>query len=255
MSTELANAFAEDHHEKYAEVLDAWANTAAGHEVTDKMVVKWGADLHEALADDLIEALMAKDALALWSGKGITLPSKETLVRYSQIAAKYALQYATRDLLDRLVKSATFNKNNPSEVVTASSNATFVWTANQYTNTSSNSTGLIAAIRPMRPAELSKRSPQTVAQIFDMAKDRFSRTLSGFLTRNQQFTGRRKWITTSKNSRHASLNGEIADFNEKFTFNKENVVGPRPVGGSPAHWSNCSCRLQYETKKGKWIDG
>lgn len=228
MSTELANSFAEDHHEKYAEVLNAWANTAAGHEVTEAMVTKWGADLHEALADDLIEALMAKDALALWSGKGISLPSKETLTRYSQIAAKYALQYATRDLLDRLVKSATYNKENPdTDVVTS-------------------------AIRPMRPSELSKRSPQTVAQVFDMAKDRFSRTLSGFLTRNQQFTGRRRWVTAEKISRHASLNGEIADFNEKFTFNKEKVVGPRPVGGSPAHWSNCSCTLSYELRNGKW---
>jgi len=195
------------------------------------MVAQWGADLHEALAEDIIDALTTKDALAVWSSKGITLPSPEVVKMFSQIAAKYTLQYATRDLLDRLVKSATYNKENPPEET------------------------ITAAIRPMRPTELSKRSPQTVAQIFDMAKDKFSGSLQRFMVKTGQFSGRRRWVTTSKNSRHAALNGNVKDFNEFFSFGKEKVVGPRPVGGSPAHWSNCSCRLQYETKRGKWIDG
>lgn len=254
MSTELANSFAEDHHEKYAEVLDAWASTAAGKEVTDAMVEKWGADLHKALADDLIEALMAKDALALWSGKGVSLPSKETLYRFSQIAAKYALQYSTRDLLNRLVKSATYNKENPAETITASSSSSLIWTGAAYTPTTSSSS-ISFAIRPMRPSELSKRSPQTVAQIFDMAKDKFSGSVQRFMVKTGQFSGRRRWNTHSKDSRHAALNGEIKDFNEFFSFNKEKVVGPRPVGGSPAHWSNCSCTISFETRKGRWIEG
>jgi hypothetical protein len=231
MSTELATMFGEDHHEKYAEVLESWASKAAGKNVTDAMVAQWGADLHEALAEDITDALTAKDALARWSSKGITLPSPEVIKMFSQIAAKYTLQYATRDLLDRLVKSATFDKENPSE------------------------TTITAAIRPMRPSELIKRAPQTLAQVFDMAKDKFNNALTNHMVKTGQFSGRRRWVTTSKNSRHASLNQEVKDFNEFFLFGKEKVVGPRPVGGSPAHWSNCSCRLQYETKKGRWIDG
>lgn len=253
MSSELGMSFGENHHEKYAEVLEAWANTAVGHEITDKMAEKWGADLYEALSEDLIEALMSKEEISEWSSKGVSLPSRETLERFSQIAAKYSLQYATRDLLDRLIKSATFNKENPFEVVTASSSSVFEWTGAAYINTSSTSTTLTAAIRPMRPSELSKRSPQTVAQIFDMAKDKFNSVLSNHMVKTKQFTGRRRWETSGKDSRHASLDHEIKDFNEKFSFNKEKIVGPRPVGGSPAHWSNCSCRLTYETRNGKWV--
>lgn len=231
MSSELAMSFGEDHHEKYAEVLEAWANTAAGEKVTDAMVEKWGADLYEALAEEVIDALMAKDALALWSGKGINLPSRETLKMFSQIAAKYTLQYASRDLLARLVRSATFDKANPSpDVVTA-------------------------AIKPIRPSEMVKRSPLTVAQIFDMAKDKFSNVLSRYLTKNNEFTGRRRWVTVGKNSRHASLNREIKGPDEFFSYQKEKIAAPRPVGGSPTHWSNCSCRLEYETRKGKWVSG
>lgn len=252
MSSELGTIFGENHHEKYAEVLEAWANTAAGEKITDAMAEKWGADLYSALSEDLIEALMSKEEISEWSSKGISLPSNETLQRFSQIAAKYSLQYATRDLLDRLVKSATFDKENPSDIITASSNITITWTGIDFvtTNTSNSFT---AAIRPMRPSELVKRSPQTLAQVFDMAKDKFTHVLGRHLVNTNQFTGRRRWVTSGKDSRHAGLNHEIKDFNEKFTFNKEQIVGPRPVGGSPAHWSNCSCRLEYETKKGKWV--
>lgn len=252
MSSELGMSFGENHHEKYAEVLEAWANTAAGEKITDAMVEKWGSDLYSALSENLIEALMSKDDLSEWSGKGISLPSKETLIMFSQIAAKYSLQYATRDLLDRLIKSATYDKANPSETITASSSATLTWTGTDYSVNTTSST-ITAAIRPMRPSELAKRSPQTLAQIYDMAKDKFTHVLGRHLVNTNQFTGRRRWVTSGKDSRHAGLNHDIKDFNEKFTFNKEQIVGPRPVGGSPAHWSNCSCRLEYETKKGKWV--
>lgn len=231
MSSELAMSFGEEHHEKYAEVLEAWTNTAAGEKVTDAMAEKWGSDLHEALAEDLMEALVAKDDLSGWSGKGITLPSSETLKMFSQIAVKYSLQYASRDLLDRLVKSSTFDKENPS------------------------SDTVTAAIKPMRPTELVKRSHLTVAQIFDMAKDKFIVVLSRHLTKNNQFTGRRRWVTAGKNSRHGSLNGQTKGPDEFFSYQKEKIAAPRPVGGSPAHWSNCSCTLEYETRKGKWVSG
>ncbi len=229
MSSELGMSFGENHHEKYSEVLEAWANTAAGQEITDAMVEKWGKDLYSALAEDLIETLMSKSEISAWSSKGVSLPSPETLKMFSQIAAKYSLQYASRDLLDRLVKSATFDKENPSdEAVTA-------------------------AIRPVRPTTLIKRSPLTLAQIFDMAKDKFTSILGTSLTKNNQFTGRRRWITAGRSSRHSALNGQIKGPEDLFVFNGEEIVAPRPVGGSPANWSNCSCYLEYETSKGRWV--
>lgn len=252
LSSELGMSFGDKHHEKYAEVLEAWTNTAAGKKVTDGMAEKWGADLHDALAEDLIEALMSKDDLSDWSSKGITMPSRETLKMFSQIAAKYSLQYASRDLLDRLVKSVTFDKENPSETIVASSSATLTWTGSDYLASNTTST-ITAAIRPMRPLELAKRSPLTVAQIFDMAKDKFKIVLSGHFERKNELTGRRKWVTTGKNSRHGALNGEIKGPEELFTYSGEEIAHPRPVGGSPAHWSNCSCRLEYETRNGKWV--
>lgn len=228
MSSELANNFAEKHHEKYAAVVETWADKAVGEKITDNLAEKWGADLHEALAEDLLESLTAEDPFSKWKGQ-LTLPSKETLVRFSQIAVKYSLQYATTDLLKRLIRSADWNRANPPDSITA------------------------AAIRPMRPAELAARSPQTVAQIFDMTKDKLNNTLNNFFSRKNQFTGRRKWVTESKNSRHAALNGEIKGPDEYFVFKKEKIAAPRPVGGSPASWSNCSCQLSYELKNGNWI--
>lgn len=226
MSTELATIFGVKHHEKYAGVIETWASKLEGKKIIPELFAEWGADLHEALAEDLEKSLM-DNSLSDWDVK---LPSKETLKRFSQIAVKYSLQYATKDLLDRLSKSADFNKANPPE------------------------DGITAAIRPMRPSELAKRSPQTVAQIFDMTKDKFSAVLSRHFTRNNQFTGRRRWITSGKNSRHAALNHEIKGPDEFFSFNKEKIAAPRPVGGSPANWSNCSCNLSYERKDGKWVE-
>lgn len=225
MSTELGMLFGAEHHEKYADVIETWATKLSGKEVTDELFAAWGADLHEALAEDLEEAILSTP-LSSW---GVKLPSKETLIRFSQIAIKYSLQYATKDLLNRLSKSTSFDKANPPE------------------------DGITAAIRPMRPSELAKRSPQTLAQIFDMAKDRYNETLNRHFTRTNQFTGRRRWVTVGKNSRHASLNQQVKGPEELFTYNKEKVVGPRPVGGSPASWSNCSCVLSYERRNGKWI--
>lgn len=227
MSSILANDFAEKHHEKYAAVVETWANKAVGEKVTDEMTAKWGADLHEALSESLSESLTS-DSFSHWERHGVKLPSTETLVRFSQIAVKYSLQYATADLLKRLIKSADWNRANPPEITAA-------------------------AIRPMRPAELAARSPQTVAQIYDMAKDKLNKTLNSFFTKKNQFTGRRKWVTEGKNSRHAALNDEIKGPDEYFTYNKEKIAAPRPVGGSPANWSNCSCQLSYELKNGNWI--
>lgn len=224
MSTEQGNLFGAAHQEQYAEVLEAWASSPTGEKVTDAMVAKWGADLHAALAEDLIETLLTESN---WSNSDIDLPSEETLKMFSQIAVKYSLQYASKDLLERLLRSSHWDKENPSEALTA-------------------------AVRPMRPSELVKRSHLTVAQIFDMARDKFDTVISNHLTKNNQLTGQRRWETSGKNSRHAALNGEVRGPGEFFTYNGEDVVSPRPVGGSPASWSNCGCYLSRQRKDGKW---
>lgn len=243
MSTELGDQFGAEHHEKYSEVLEAWANSVTGDKISDKMVEKWGADLHDALAEDIITSLTSKDSISPWLKADLKLPSKETLERYSQIAAKYSLQYATRDLLDRLIKSADFNKENPVEDSVTDDTVT----ASFYSG------NLVAAGIKMRPSELAKRSPQTVAQIFDMAKDKFVSIISNRLTKEVQLTGERRWVTDGENSRHAELHHEIKKPGEFFSYNKEKIAAPRPVGGAPESWSNCSCTTQYRTKKGSWV--
>lgn len=227
MSSEAGMNFGSKHHEKYAKIIDTWSNKDIS-KVTDKLEGKWGEDLLEALADPLIEELTSNDSLRQWS-KAADLPSKEVLSMYSKIAVKYSLAHASTDLLRRLVISVKNDRSNPPETVTA-------------------------AARVVRPSELAARSPQTVAQIFDMAKDQFNSLLGKYFYKKNQFTGRRQWITADKNSRHKALNGVIADPDEAFTYKKQEIHGPRPVGGNPADWSNCSCRLKYERTNGKWVD-
>lgn len=234
MSSQAGMDFGDKHQEKYAKVIDTWTNKVDNvSEVSKKLEGKWGATLLDTLAEPLIEALTSKDALGQWEKAGVKLPSKEALKMFSEIAAKYSLAYASPDLLRRLVISVKNDKANPPETTDKA---------------------LTAALRVVRPSELATRSPQTVAQIFDMAKDRFNSVLNRFLQRDSQFTGRRQWVTEGSNSRHSNLNNQIRDEGDSFTYKKQDVQGPRPVGGNPADWSNCSCRIQYEKSNGKWVD-
>jgi len=225
MSSELATQFAEKHSDKYAEVLSKWADKVDGS-VSNSLQDAWGKDLHEALAEALIEDLVET------SGWGELNPSKELRTMYSQIAAKYALSYATSDLLIRLAKSVKEDKANPA-VITAD--------------------GEVSG-RIVRPSELIKRSAQTVAQIYDMAKDSFNAAVDRALTRNNMTTGNRRWVVVNpEESRHADMHHQIRAADQPFFFKKQKVNGPRPVKGNPADWSNCSCYLEYQTAKGKWL--
>lgn len=233
MSSQAGMDFGDKHQEKYAKAIDTWTNKVGKvSEVSKKLEGQWGNTLLDALAEPLIEALTSKDALGQWEKAGVKLPSKEAMKMFSEIAAKYSLAYASPDLLRRLVNSVKNDKANPPE------------TSNK---------AVTAALRVVRPSELANRSPQTVAQIFDMAKDKFNSVLNRFLQRDNQFTGRRQWITDGAHSRHANLNKEVRDEGDDFTYKKQAISGPRPVGGNPADWSNCSCRLQYEKSNGKWV--
>lgn len=229
MSSKAGMDFGETHHEDYSKIIDSWAKKNISN-VNKNLEGTWGADLIDALAEPLIEALIAKDALHQWTKTGVKLPDKEVLRMYSEIAVKYSLAYASPDLLRRLASSVKADKANPPEKA------------------------LTAAVRIVRPSELAKRSPQTVAQIYDMAKDKFNSVVNRYMQRTDQFTGQKKWVTDSKDSRHSALNQVVKDESEDFTYKKDNIGGPRPVGGNPADWSNCSCKIQYRTKRGSWVD-
>jgi hypothetical protein len=228
MSSLAGMEFGDKHQDKYSEIIDTWADKDIS-DVSKKLEKQWGTDLFNVLADPVIEALLEKEALAKWTKAGLDLPSKDTLKLYSQTAAKYALSQASPDLLKRLVKSVKADKENPPDTVTA-------------------------AARVVRPSELAARSPQTLAQMYDMAKDKFNSVLSKFLRNGDQLTGKRQWITFDKSSRHRSLDNVIIDEDEQFTYKKQKIDGPRPIGGNPADWSNCSCRILFQRKDGKWVD-
>lgn len=230
MSSKQGMEFGSEYYGDYAKVLESWTDKVKNStEVDAELEAKWGVDLFKALSDPVTEALMAKVALAQWAKQDVDLPSKEALRMFSGIAAKYSLSYATPDLLRRLVRSVKEDKKNPPEDT------------------------VTAAIRVMRPSELVHRAPQTVAQIFDMAKDQFNDLIYRFQTRKETFTGRRRWVTVGEHGRHQDLDGEIRGPDEEFTYKKKSIVGPRPVGGNPADWSNCSCVTDYEKTDGKWV--
>jgi hypothetical protein len=86
-----------------------------------------------------------------------------------------------------------------------------------------------------------------------MVKDKFNNIMARFFKDQNELTGRRRWQTSGLKSRHSSLNGQIKDENESFYYKGDYVYGPRPSGGSPGNWSNCSCFLQRETVGGDWL--
>lgn len=222
MSSEAAMLFGDEHHEKYAKVVGKWAKRVEGvSKLSQKTEAKWGADVEKALGEDVHAALFS-DTPEQW--KKVKLPSEETLDRYAKIAVKYALNYATVDLLKRLTESV----NKTDEAVTA-------------------------AVE--KPSEYIKRAAQTVAQIYDMAKDRLNSIINRRLESQEELTGRKRWVTVGDNSRHTSLHHEVRSQGGTFTYKKEQIEGPRPVGGNPHDWSNCSCYLEYERKDGSWIRG
>ena len=221
MSSEAAMIFGDKHQEKYAKVIQKWEKRVEGvSKLSKKTEDKWGADLEKALGDEVHAAILSSNH---W--KKVKLPSDETLKRYADIAIKYALNHATDDLLKRLTDSV--NKA-PDEAVTAAID---------------------------KPSEYVKRAAQTVAQIYDMAKDRFNSIINRRLESKEELTGRKRWVTVGDNSRHAALHHEVRPQDGTFTYKKTQVSGPRPVGGNPADWSNCSCYLEYERKDGSWITG
>lgn len=231
MSSAYGTTFGAEYQAAYAKVLKKWL--AKGRRVTNltpAMEAEWAADLKAALGEPLNAALLSSQAMEQWTAGGVELPSKSTLQRFSEIAAvKYALAFASIDLLRRLIKVAKTDKAYPP---------------------GSKVTG---SVRIARPSELIQRAAQTVAQIFDMAKDRFNSLMNRFLERKQELTGRRRWVSVGDKSRHSMLHHQIRSEGEPFSFKKELIQGPRPPGGNPHDWSNCSCFIEVETKGGKWI--
>ena len=219
MSSEFAMDFGAKYGNEYGRVIDKWSRKLDGvDKITDSMRVEWGADLEKALGEQVSEALR-KQAISKWKGKGVTLPSDESLERFVIVSTKRALISDTNDLLKRL-------------------------------QISSNT--IVAA--PMSPIELVKRAGQTVAQILDMSFDRFDALMFTALRLTGQVSNVRRWNTSgTKQSRHGGLNGEEKEEGEFFTYNGNKVYGPRPPGGDPGDWSNCSCYLTYRTNRGKWL--
>lgn len=223
MSTPVATAFGSQYGNEYAEFLSKWAEKLKGVEkITDDIKREWAADLQKTLGEQAVNTLI-KEVSPKWKKVG-PLPAKETLDRYAQMAVKRSLSSDTDDLLERLRVRAQLPDEEPDEVT--------------------------AAIFPVKFLLL--RSGQTVAQIFDMIKDRYDRTIGRHYEEEKKLTGRKRWRTTSLNSRHKDLNLVVKDEDESFNFKGQDISGPRPPGGSPENWSNCSCYLQVEQANGDW---
>lgn len=215
----------------YAAVLARWSKKIKpGDKISDADREAWTADLRKALEQDLV-AKLKEDVTKEWAAAKLPIPSDETLDRFAKTAAKKALGPDAYDLLSRL---PTFTDPDTAQealdVLTAASPWGFVI----------------------------KRSVLAVSQMFDMAADAYNATIGRFFQKSGALTGRRQWHVTSvtkkgTQSRHESLDGQIRNEGESFEFKGESVYGPRPPGGSPAHWSNCSCYLTYEKENGDWV--
>lgn len=224
MSTPIAMEFGNNHGDEYGELIAKWAKKLKGvDKVTDDLRQEWASDLQKVLGKTVTNTLL-KDVSPKWKKVG-ALPDKDTLERYAQMSVKQSFFTDTEDLLERLRVRAQRPDEELDEVT--------------------------AAIFPV--SHLVKRAGQTVAQVFDMVKDRFDRILGRYYEEEDQLTGRRRWRTTSLNSRHKDLNLTVKAQGEDFVFNGNSISGPRPAGGSPENWSNCSCYLQYERANGEWI--
>lgn len=220
MSSELGMDFGEKSKQKYKGIIDRWSDNPGSEE-------RWGATLQEALADPLIETLLSKESMDMWTKEELSLPSEETFQRYAKIAAKFALVVSTNDLFRRLNRSIEQDEKFPDKVE--------------------------AALRLYTPSEIAARAQQTLAQVFDMARGWFNRITARRLEETDQLTGKKKWVTVGGDSRHAGLDGQVRDLDGTFTYNKKQIYGPRPADGNPNDWSNCSCYLIYQQENGKWL--
>lgn len=223
MSTPIATEFGNENGDAYAEVIEKWAAKLKGvEEITDEMRKEWAADLQKALGGRVIKTLL-KEVAPGWKQVG-ALPPEETVNRFAQMSVKRSFFTDTEDLLQRLRVRA---------------------------QKSDDGDGVTAAIFPVK--FLLMRAAPTVAQVFDMVKDRFGRIMNRHYEGQDVLTGRRRWRTASVDSRHKDLNLVIKEKDESFNFKGQDISGPRPPGGSPENWSNCSCFLQAERTNGDWV--
>lgn len=221
MSSELGTKFGDKHGADFGEIASDWAVKLQGiDKITSDQQQEWSSDLIKSLGVSAARILMSH-VVTTWKRAGLLLPSKETLKLFSDIAIKAGLGLHTFDLLKRLHERS----NAPEEVVTAD-----------------------ATMDP-----LAIRAPQTLAQIFDMIKDFFGRLIERFNRRKGNLTGERTWHINHSPSRHSRLDGQTKSEDENFNYKGEEIYGPRPPGGDPANWSNCSCYLSLGTKNGKEV--
>lgn len=228
MSTELGNTFGEDYGDEYASVVDDWTGRLDGApSVTKDMNVNWGSDLATKLGPPAAAALVVH-ATKNW--KAGPTPTAGVLKMFAVLAVKAVIAKQMYDLLHRLHTRVNTPPDKDGSPPAGSESV----------------------------KETVNRAPQTTAQIFDMTRDGFDGILSRFYTRKGDLTGRRRWVTDetkkSPTSRHSALDGEVRNQDEEFSYEKTSFFGPRPPGGSPDHWSNCSCRISYEKKDGSWTD-
>lgn len=230
MSSKAAMDFGDDYQQKYSLILKRWEKKIKGAgKVTASMEEKWAADLQKELAELLSDSLMSEEEIKGWNK--LDLPSLETRHNFTKIGVKFALSVASADLLRRYVKSVKETKDLPP------------------------GESPVGGLKVYRPGEFIARASQTLAQIYDMATDKFNAVMNSFLKRKGEVTGRRKWVTVGGDSRHAALDGQIRNEGGTFTFNKKSVYGPRPADGNPKDWSGCSCFLTFERSDGTWTRG
>ena len=217
MSSKAGMEFGLKYQEDYGSVIETWGKRLSRvSDVTANMKKDWGNDLQKSFGDQLVKEVYKSSSE--WKKVG-PLPSKTTLENFAKLAVKNSLSKDMNDLLIRLHIMA----QEPDSITAA--------------NTVS---------------ETIKRAAQTLAQIFDMVKDKFSEVMSNYFKDQGTLTGRRRWRTTSQHSRHKDLNYQVKDIGEDFHYKGEDVYGPRPPGGSPANWSNCSCYMERELVGGDW---
>lgn len=227
MSTPEANKFGDNYADDYAGVVDNWTGRLDGVDaVTEAMQSEWGADLSKKLGPPAAAALLV---YASRNWKPGPPPHPSVIKMFISLAIKAVIAKQMYDLVQRL--HTRVNEKPEKDGAPPPGSESVKETVN--------------------------RAPQTTAQIFDMTKDGFDGIMQRYFIRKGELTGRRRWVTdeTKKNptSRHAALDGEIRNQDEEFSYEKKGIFGPRPPGGHPDHWSNCSCYLQYEKKDGSWI--
>lgn len=219
MSTPLGTQFGSEYGEEYGAVIDNWGKKLKGvSKISDNLRKEWVMDLRTHLEEQLIEALK-KTAVEQWKAVGEPY-NKDVIEIYAKTAAKISLSRDHFDLLERLRLMA----QEPDTVTAAIS-----------------------------VGEAKKRAGQTLSQIYDMVVDTFNQITTKVFKRKNKATGKRRWKTVGTDSRHAQLNGRVKKEGESYYYKGSLIYGPRPPGGSPENWSNCSCYLERELTDGSWV--